>query len=159
MTVESNCAIAIATLSIWLKNLAPVFQAMRFQTQPISPCTRDFSGFWASYGQLLAMLIGSTRCLLLLWLVRLLILVLFFGQSFQNRSIFQNRLKSEVNVAIKTFVLLIGETVHQLKSRRRQNKKPLEQIPGVEHGTQLPPPWHFHCDSGSCSSIHKKRSL
>ena len=43
MTVESNCAIAIATLSDWLKNFAPVFQPMRCKTQPISPCTRDVS--------------------------------------------------------------------------------------------------------------------
>ena len=46
MTVENNCAVAIATLSDCLKNkknLAPVFQAVRFKTQPISPCTRDFS--------------------------------------------------------------------------------------------------------------------
>ena len=36
MTVESYYVIAIATLSDWLKRLAPVFQ-------PITPCTRDFS--------------------------------------------------------------------------------------------------------------------
>ena len=29
MTVENNYAIAIATLSDWLKSLAPVFQPMR----------------------------------------------------------------------------------------------------------------------------------
>ena len=32
MTVESNYAIAIATRSDWLKNLAPVFQPMRSET-------------------------------------------------------------------------------------------------------------------------------
>ena len=42
MTVESNYAIAIATLSDWLKRLAPVFQPMRSKTKTIAPCTRDF---------------------------------------------------------------------------------------------------------------------
>ena len=43
MTVESNYVIAIATLSDWLKRLAPVFQPMRIQTKAIAPCTRDFT--------------------------------------------------------------------------------------------------------------------
>ena len=42
MTVESNYVIAIATLSDWLKRLAPVFQPMRIKTKTNS-CTRDFS--------------------------------------------------------------------------------------------------------------------
>ena len=42
MTVESNYVIAIATLSDWLKRLAPV-QPMRSKTKPIAPRTRDFS--------------------------------------------------------------------------------------------------------------------
>ena len=33
MTVESNYVIAIATLSDWLKRLAPVFQSMRSKTK------------------------------------------------------------------------------------------------------------------------------
>ena len=33
MTVESNYVIAIATLSDWLKSLAPVFQPMRSKTK------------------------------------------------------------------------------------------------------------------------------
>ena len=33
MTVESNYAIAIATLSDWLKRLAPVFQPMKSKTK------------------------------------------------------------------------------------------------------------------------------
>jgi len=33
MTVESNYVIAIATLSDWLKSLAPVFQPMRIKTK------------------------------------------------------------------------------------------------------------------------------
>ena len=40
MTVESNYAIAIATLSDWLKRVA--FQPMRSKTKPITPCTRHF---------------------------------------------------------------------------------------------------------------------
>ena len=43
MTVESNYVFAIATLSDWLKRLAPAFQPMRNKTKPIAPCTRDFS--------------------------------------------------------------------------------------------------------------------
>ena len=33
MTIESNYVIAIATLSDWLKRLAPVFQSMRSKTK------------------------------------------------------------------------------------------------------------------------------
>ena len=33
MAVETGCAIAIATLSDWLKNSAPVFQPMRNKTK------------------------------------------------------------------------------------------------------------------------------
>ena len=43
MTFESNYVIAIATLSDWLKRLAPVFQSMRSKTKTIAPCRRDFS--------------------------------------------------------------------------------------------------------------------
>ena len=45
MTVESNYVIAIATLSDWLKRLAPVFQPMRRKTKPNRTmyCRRDFS--------------------------------------------------------------------------------------------------------------------
>ena len=39
MTVESNYEIAIAALSDWFKNLAPVYQPMRWKTKT----TRDFS--------------------------------------------------------------------------------------------------------------------
>ena len=35
MTVESNYVIAIATLSDWLKRLAPVFQPMRIKTKSL----------------------------------------------------------------------------------------------------------------------------
>ena len=40
---SNNYVIAIATLSDWLKRLAPVFQPMRSKTKPIAPCTRDLS--------------------------------------------------------------------------------------------------------------------
>ena len=42
MTVESNYVIAIATLSDWLKRLAPVFPPTA-KSKPFAPCTRDFS--------------------------------------------------------------------------------------------------------------------
>ena len=45
MTVESNYVIAIATLSDWLKRLAPVFQPMRSKTETnrTMHCTHDIS--------------------------------------------------------------------------------------------------------------------
>ena len=44
MTVESDYVIAIATLSDWLKRLAPVFQPMRRKTKTNRTMyTRDFS--------------------------------------------------------------------------------------------------------------------
>ena len=45
MTIESNYVIAIAALSDWLKNLAPVYQPLKkkTETKPIATCTRDFS--------------------------------------------------------------------------------------------------------------------
>ena len=43
MTIESNYVIAIATLSDWLKRVAPVFQPMRIKTKTNPPRTRDFS--------------------------------------------------------------------------------------------------------------------
>ena len=42
MTVENNYAIAISTLSDWLKNFAPVYQQMKRKTKTTF-CTRDFS--------------------------------------------------------------------------------------------------------------------
>ena len=43
MTVESNYVISIATLSDWLKRVAPVFQPKRTTPKPIAPGTPDFS--------------------------------------------------------------------------------------------------------------------
>ena len=43
MTVESNYVITIATLSDWLKRLAPFFNQWDAKPKPIAPCTRDFS--------------------------------------------------------------------------------------------------------------------
>ena len=43
MTVETNYFIAIATLSDWLKRLAPGFNQREAKPKPIAPCTRDFS--------------------------------------------------------------------------------------------------------------------
>ena len=44
MTVESNYVIAIATLSDWLKRVAPVFQPMRSKTKTNRTMyTRDLS--------------------------------------------------------------------------------------------------------------------
>ena len=43
MTVESNYVIAVATLSDWLKRLAPVFQPMRSKTKTNRTMSRALS--------------------------------------------------------------------------------------------------------------------
>lgn len=45
MTGESNYAIAIITLSDWLKNLAPIFFFNQWEAKPtpMAPSARDFS--------------------------------------------------------------------------------------------------------------------
>ena len=76
MIVESNHAIMIATLSDWLKRLAPVFQPMRSKTKTNRAMYAWFFFFW--------IVIGSWSCLLLLWLV--VVIALVFRESFENRS-------------------------------------------------------------------------
>ena len=50
MTVESNNVIAIATLSDWLKRLAPVFSTYEKQNQNQSHHVHAiFPALWASY--------------------------------------------------------------------------------------------------------------
>ena len=68
MNVESNYSIAIAMLSDWLKSLAPVFQPMRSKTKTNrSLYARFFPRFEQVTGiELFGILIGSSRCLLLL---------------------------------------------------------------------------------------------
>ena len=52
MTIESNNAIAIATVSDWLQNLAPIFSSN--EKRLIAPCTRNFSRpLTRSYSRLL----------------------------------------------------------------------------------------------------------
>ena len=86
MTVESNYVIAIATLSDWLKRLAPNFQPMRRKAKPIAPCTRHFSralsdlqGIARNCDWFIALsasaVIGRSNCF-----------GLVFRQSFENRS-------------------------------------------------------------------------
>ena len=72
MTVETNYDFAFTTPSDWLKNLEPVFQSMRSKTKP-------------SCSLLQGILIISSRCFILLWLVRVIILVLVFRNLFENR--------------------------------------------------------------------------
>ena len=63
MTVESNYVIAIATLSDWLKRLAPVFQPLRSKSHHVRVI---FPLLRASYR---GIMIGSWHCLLVLRLV------------------------------------------------------------------------------------------
>ena len=87
MIVESNYVIAIATLSDWLKRIAPVFQPMRSKTKTSRTIYASFfPRFDRVTGNLLGIVIGLSRCLLLFWLVGMIALVLVFRQSFENRS-------------------------------------------------------------------------
>ena len=76
MIVENNYSIAITPLSGWLMNPALVFQ----QNQNKSHLVRViFPALWASYRKLLGILISSSRCLLLLWLVGVIDMLFFFS--------------------------------------------------------------------------------
>ena len=103
MTVESYYVIAIATLSDWLKRLAPVFQPMRRKTK-----TNRTMHAWffprseRVTGKLLGIVIGSSRCLHLLWLIVVIALALVFRQSFENRS--RRPRKSVVNGRLITLL-------------------------------------------------------
>ena len=64
MTVESNYAVAIATLSDWLKRLAPVFQPIRNKTKSSRTLYAIFfPRFEQVTGNWLRILIDSSRCL------------------------------------------------------------------------------------------------
>ena len=63
MTVESHCAIVIATLSDWFKNVAP----LRWKTKTNHNLGRAiFPVLWASYTELLRIWIGLLHCVYLL---------------------------------------------------------------------------------------------
>ena len=87
MTVKSNYVIAIATLSDWRKRLRQYFNQWESKQKPIALCTRDFSRASSELQVIARNCIGSSRCLLLLWLVGVIALVLVLQQSFENRSI------------------------------------------------------------------------
>ena len=77
-------------LMIGLKSSRQFFSRWEAKPKPIAPCTRDFSRALSKF-QLLGIVIGSSRCSFLLWLVGVLIaLVLVFRQSFENRSIIRS---------------------------------------------------------------------
>ena len=85
--VESNYAIAIATLGDWFRKVLPVYQPMRRKTKT----NRDlhaqfFPALWASYMELLRVWIGSLRCLHLLWLVKVITWVFVLRYSIENLS-------------------------------------------------------------------------
>ena len=71
-------------LVIGFKDSHQFFNQWESKPKPTAPCTRDFPALRASYRWLLGIVIGSSRCLLLLWLVGVIVLV--FRQSFENRS-------------------------------------------------------------------------
>ena len=90
MAVKSHYAVAIATLSDWLKKLAPSFQPMRSRSKTkTSPhlARVTFPALWTSYRLLPWVLIGPSRCLLLFWLVGVITLGSVFPQLFENRAI------------------------------------------------------------------------
>ena len=85
MTVESNYVIAIATLSDWLKRVAPVFQLMRSKTKTNRTMYAwFFPRFRAGYRSLLGIVIGSWRCSFLVWLVGVIALVLVFDSHLKT---------------------------------------------------------------------------
>ena len=72
MTVESNCAIVFATLTDWLKKSRTSISANEKKDQnQLHLVGAIFPALWTSYRSFLAVLIGSSHCLLLLWLVGL----------------------------------------------------------------------------------------
>ena len=72
---------------IGLKDSRQFLSQWEAKPKPIAPCIRViFPAVWASFGSLLRIVIGSSRCLPLLWLVGVIALVLVFRQSFENRS-------------------------------------------------------------------------
>ena len=74
-------------LVIGLKESRQFFNQWEAKPKPITPCACDFSpSLRASYRWLLGIVIGSSRCSFLLWLVGVIALVLVFRQSFENRS-------------------------------------------------------------------------
>ena len=62
-------------LMIGLKDSCQFFSQWEAKPKPIAPRTRDFPTVWASFGSLLGIVIGSSRCLPL---------------SFKNRSMLAN---------------------------------------------------------------------
>ena len=67
-----------------------VFQPMRSKTKTNRTMYAwFFPRFERVTGNLLGIVIGSRRCLFLLWLVGVIALVLVFLQSFENRSIYE----------------------------------------------------------------------
>ena len=73
-------------LVIGLKDSRQFFNQWEAKPKPIAPCTRDFSRALSEFQVIARNYHWLIRCLLLLWLVRVIDLVLVFRQSFENRS-------------------------------------------------------------------------
>ena len=71
---------------IGLKIVRLFFDQWEAKPKPIAAFRRDFPRALGKFMSLLGFLIGSSCCLFELWLVRVIILVLVFRQSFENRS-------------------------------------------------------------------------
>ena len=84
MTVESNCVIAIATLSDWLKRLEPNFQPMRSKTKINHTIYKSFfPRFERVTGTVIA---RNCDWFIALFAPAVIALVLVFRQSFENHS-------------------------------------------------------------------------
>ena len=83
--VERNYPCTIATLSDWLKSLAPGFQPMRSETKTNRTL---YAWFLTRFENVTCncegILIGSSRCSLLSWLVEVMTSVLVFWQLFDK---------------------------------------------------------------------------
>ena len=73
-------------LVIGLKDSRHFFNQWEAKPKPIAPHTRDFSRALSELQVIARIVIGSSRCSLLLWLVRVIALLLVFRQSSENRS-------------------------------------------------------------------------
>ena len=110
MTVGNNDTYAIATHSDWLNRLAPIFQPLRGKTKTIAPYTRDFSRVLSKLQSIARISIGSSHCLLQLWLVGVITSVSCFRQSFENQSYVLYRF---LRVRDMTVVILVPKLVLQ----------------------------------------------
>ena len=92
MTVENSSRIRLQCLQIGFKMSRQFYNTWEAKPKPkpkpIAPCTRVFP-LRKLHETATGILIGSSSCLLLLWLVGIVPLVLVYRHSFENCSMYQ----------------------------------------------------------------------